>query len=63
MSSKRLRSATVGWGVIVAVVLIGATVLLTWTASTPLAFLLYPVLVFGALALLGLGVLWAVRHF
>ena len=63
MSTRRLQSRTVGWGVIVAAVLVVALVLITWKASNPLLFLLYPVLVLGVLALLAMAVLWALRHF
>jgi hypothetical protein len=61
--SRPLRSRTVGWGLAVAVALLLVIVLVTWRASSPLLFLLYPILVLGALALLALGVLWALRHF
>ncbi len=63
MSTRHLRSRTVGWGVVLAAVLIVAIVLVTWKATSPLLFLLYPVLVLGALALLAMAVLWALRHF
>jgi hypothetical protein len=61
--ARPLRGRTVGWGLIVAAALVAAVVLVTWRATSPLLFLLYPVLVLGALALLALGVLWALRHF
>jgi hypothetical protein len=63
MSTRHLRTRTVGWGVAVAVGLIVAIVLVTWKATSPLFFLLYPVLVLGVLALLAMAVLWALRHF
>jgi len=63
MSTRHLRSRTVGWGVVAAAVLIVAIVVVTWKASSPLLFLLYPVLVLGVLALLAMAVLWALRHF
>jgi hypothetical protein len=63
MQTRRLRSRTVGWAVVTAGVLVVALVLITWKASSPLLFLLYPVLVLGVLALLGMAVLWALRHF
>jgi hypothetical protein len=47
----------------VALVLVVTIVLVTWKASSPLLFLLYPVLVLGVLALLALAVLWVFRHF
>lgn len=62
-SPRRLRSRTVGWGVVAAAVLVAGMVLVTWKATTPLLFLLYPLLVLGVLALLALAVLWALRHF
>ncbi|MGQ0569970.1 MAG: hypothetical protein ACT4P5_10650 [Armatimonadota bacterium] len=46
-----------------AATLIVAIVVVTWKASSPLLFLLYPLLVLGVLALLALAVLWALRHF
>ncbi len=63
MSTRHLGSRTVGWGVVVAAALIAAIVLVTCRATSPLLFLLYPVLVLGALALLAMAVLWALRHF
>lgn len=63
MSTRHLGSRTVGWGVVVATALIAAIVLVTWKATSPLLFLLYPALVLGALALLAMAVLWAMRHF
>jgi drug/metabolite transporter (DMT)-like permease len=63
MSTRHLRSRTVGWGLVIAVVLVVAIVLVTWRASSPLFFLLYPILVLGVLALLAMAVLWAFRHF
>lgn len=63
MSTRHLGSRTVGWGVVVAAALIAAIVLVTCRAMSPLLFLLYPVLVLGALALLAMAVLWALRHF
>jgi hypothetical protein len=47
----------------VAVGLVVVLVAVTWRASSPLVFLLYPVLVLGALGLIALAVLWALRHF
>jgi carboxylesterase len=49
--------------VVAAAALMAAIVLVTWKATSPLLFLLYPVLVLGALALLAMAVLWALRHF
>ncbi len=63
MSTRHIRSRTVGWGVVVAAALMAAIVLVTWKATSPLLFLLYPVMVLGALALLAMAVLWAMRHF
>ncbi len=63
MQTRRLRSRTVGWGVAAAAVLVVVLVLITWKATSPLLFLLYPILVLGVLALLGMAVLWALRHF
>ena len=63
MSARRLHSRTVGWGVVVATALVAALIVVTWKASNPLLFLLYPVLVLGVLALLAMAVLWALRHF
>jgi hypothetical protein len=63
MQARRLRSRTVGWGLVAAAVLVVATVLVTWKATSPLLFLLYPVLVLGVLALLAMAVLWALKHF
>lgn len=62
-SPRRLPSRAVGWGAVAAAALVVATVLVTWKATTPLLFLLYPLLVLGVLALLALAVLWALRHF
>ncbi len=63
MSARRLHSGTVGWAVVVAAVLVVALVAVTWKASSPLLFLLYPLLVLGVLALLSMAMLWALRHF
>ncbi|MBI3997992.1 MAG: hypothetical protein HY355_03085 [Armatimonadetes bacterium] len=63
MSTRHFRSRTVGWGVALAAVLVAAIVLVTWKATNPLLFLLYPVLVLGVLALLAMAMLWALRHF
>jgi hypothetical protein len=40
-----------------------AIVLVTWKASSPWLFLLYPVLVLAVLALLALAASWLFRHF
>ena len=63
MHSRRLRSRTVGWGLAAAGVFVIALVLVTWKATSPLLFLLYPVLVLGVLALVATAVLWALKHF
>ncbi len=63
MCVRRLHSRTVGWAVLVATALVAALIVVTWKASTPLLFLLYPVLVLGVLAFLAMAVLWALRHF
>jgi hypothetical protein len=60
---RPLGPRSVGWGLVLAVVLVIATVLVTWTATSPVVFLLYPILVLGVLALSALAVLWALRHF
>jgi len=63
MRTRRLRSRTVGWGLVAAGGLVVALVLVTWKATSPLLFLLYPVLVLGVLALVAMAVLWALKHF
>lgn len=63
MSTRPLRSRTIGWGLVLATVLSAALIVVTWKAASPLLFLLYPVLVLGVLALLAMAVLWALRHF
>lgn len=63
MAARQLRSRTVGWGLLVAMALVAALILVTWKASSPLLFLLYPVMIVGVLALLAMAVLWALRHF
>lgn len=63
MSTRHVRSRTVGWGLAVALVLVAVIILVTWKAASPLLFLLYPVLVLGVLALLALAALWMLRHF
>lgn len=63
MAVRLLRSRTVGWGLLVATALVTALILITWKASSPLLFLLYPVMIVGVLALLAMAVLWALRHF
>ncbi len=63
MSTRHVRSRTVGWGLAVALVLVAVIILVTWKASSPLFFLLYPILVLGVLALLALAALWMLRHF
>ncbi len=63
MQARRLRSRTVGWGLVAAGVFVVALVLVTWKATSPLLFLLYPVLVLGVLALVAMAVLWALKHF
>ena len=63
MQARRLRSRTVGWGLAAAAVFVIALVLVTWKATSPLLFLLYPVLVLGVLALVAMAVLWALKHF
>lgn len=63
MSARRLRSGTVGWAVVVATALVAVLVAVTWKATSPLLFLLYPILVLGVLGLLAMAVLWALRHF
>ncbi|HET8678578.1 MAG TPA: hypothetical protein VFM39_00550 [bacterium] len=63
MAARQLRARTVGWGLLVATALVTALILITWKASSPLLFLLYPVMIVGVLALLAMAVLWALRHF
>jgi hypothetical protein len=63
MRTRRLGARTVGWGLLAAGGLVVALVLITWKATSPLFFLLYPLLVLGALALVAMGVLWALKHF
>lgn len=63
MAARQLRSRTVAWGLLVATALVAALILVTWKASSPLLFLLYPVMIVGVLALLAMAVLWALRHF
>lgn len=63
MTTRPLRSRTVGWGLVAAALLIVAIVLVTWKASSPWLFLLYPVLVLAVLALLTLAATWLFRHF
>jgi hypothetical protein len=63
VQARRLRSRTVGWGLVAAFVLVAALVLVTWKATSPLLFLLYPLLVLGVLALVATAVLWALKHF
>jgi len=62
VSTRPLRSRTVGWGLAAALVLAVATVLVTWKASSPLLFLLYPILILGGLALLAVAALWLFKH-
>lgn len=57
-----VRGRTVGWGTVLAGALVAAILLVTWKAASPLLFLLYPLLVLGALALLGLGALWLLHR-
>jgi len=47
----------------VAAALIVAVVAVTWKASSPLLFLLYPALLLGVLGLLSMAVLWTLRLF
>jgi hypothetical protein len=63
VSTRPLRSRTVGWALAAAAVLIVTIVLVTWKASSPWLFLLYPVLVLAVLALLALAAAWLFRHF
>jgi hypothetical protein len=58
-----LGARSVGRGVVVALILIAAIVAVTWKASSPLLFLLYPALILGVLGLLAMAALWALRHF
>jgi hypothetical protein len=59
----RVNARFVGVGLIVAAAFVGAIVAVTWQASSPLVFLLYPALVLGALGLVAMAVLWSLRHF
>lgn len=59
----RLRPRTIGWGVAIAGGLLVALVLVTWKASSPLLFLLYPLLLLSVLALLAMSALWALGHY
>jgi hypothetical protein len=63
MARRLIGGRTVGWSAVCAVVLIAVAVAVTWKAASPLAFLLYPVLVLGVLVLAGLVVLWALKFF
>jgi hypothetical protein len=63
MRLRPLGSRTVAWGLALAGGLAVAIVLITWRATSPVLFLLYPLLLLGVLALGALGVLWALRHF
>ncbi|MDR7483440.1 MAG: hypothetical protein QN203_13145 [Armatimonadota bacterium] len=57
-----MRGRALGWGAALAGALVAAILLVTWKAASPLLFLLYPLLVLGALALLGLGTLWLLHR-
>jgi hypothetical protein len=63
MSRRLVGGRTIGWSAAIAVVLMVLLVAVTWKAASPLAFLLYPVLVLGVLVLAGLVVLWAMKLF
>ncbi|MDR7419286.1 MAG: hypothetical protein QN178_10305 [Armatimonadota bacterium] len=63
MARRLIGGRTVGWSAACAAVLVAVVVAVTWKAASPLAFLLYPVLVLGVLLLGGLVVLWALKFF
>ncbi len=54
---------TVSWTTIAGIVLLGTLVGIAWRATNALWFLLFPLLLVGALAGVAMAVLWGLKHF
>lgn len=59
---RTLTRRSVAWAALAAAVLAGTLVGVAWRATSVLWFLLFPLLLVGALAAAAVVVLWAVRH-
>jgi hypothetical protein len=54
---------TVSWTTVAGAVMLGVLVGIAWRATNAVWFLLFPLLVVGALSGAAMAVLWALRHF
>ncbi len=54
---------TVSWSTIAGIMLLGALIGIAWRATNALWFLLFPLLLVGALVTVAMAVLWGLKHF
>ncbi len=54
---------TVSWTTVAGAIMLGLLVAIAWRATNAIWFLLFPLLVVGALIGAAMAVLWALRHF
>ncbi len=54
---------TVSWTTVAGAIMLGLLVGIAWRATNAIWFLLFPLLVVGALIGAAMAVLWALRHF
>jgi lysylphosphatidylglycerol synthetase-like protein (DUF2156 family) len=58
-----LTARGVSWGLALGFVLLALLVGIAWRTTSAAWFLLFPLLLVGALLALAVGVLWGLRHF
>jgi len=62
-SRRVVTRRAVSWSTVAGAVMLGILVGIAWRATNAIWFLLFPLLVVGALVGTAMAVLWALRHF
>lgn len=62
-SRRVITRRTISWSTIAGAVMLGILVGIAWRATNVLWFLLFPLLLAGALIGIAMAVLWMLRHF
>lgn len=62
-SRRVITRRTVSWSTIAGAIMLGILVGIAWRATNAIWFLLFPLLVAGALVGTAMAVLWILRHF